>query len=125
MDSLPPQPRGLVEAVRRPGRLPQLAEQCDVGALRRCAPERKLEVHRLTRSQRPPAEEDSSRPLVEAAGFRRLVDLDDRTLDRPDAGDERAAVELRQPDASPRPAAERDGDRGSSAAKPSLRDRQR
>ena len=125
VDSLPPQPRRLVEAVRRASRGAKLREQRDVGALRRRAAERQLEVDRLAWPERPPTEEDGSRALVEAAGLRWLVDLDDRLLDRADAGDEHAAIELGKPDASPRPAAERDRYRRGADAESRLGDDKR
>ena len=87
----------------------KLREQRDVSALRRCAAERQLEVDGLARREGAPTKEHGSRALVEATGLRRLVDLDDRLLDGADAGHERAAIELDKPDASPPPAAERDG----------------
>ena len=76
-----------------------------------CGGERPSGSSRYTGSRGPersPAKQDGSRALVEAAGLRRLVDLDDRPLDGADPRDEHAAIELGEPETPPRPAAERD-----------------
>ena len=53
VDALPAQPRRLVEAVRRPRRSPQLAQEPEPGSLRRRSPERKLEQDRLVERSVP------------------------------------------------------------------------
>ncbi len=107
VDALPPQPLCLVEAVRRAGRSPQLAEELESRALRRRASERKLEQGRLVHAQRAPAKYEHLHSLVERPRPRRFLDLHYRPFRRADPGREHAAVELCQPQASPAPG---DGD---------------
>jgi len=109
VDALSAQPLGLVEAVRRPGRRPQLAEQPQPGALRRYSAERQLEQDRLVRPQRSPAENECPHPLVERSRPRRLLDLDERAFECPDPFCEHAPVQLCEAKASPAPARKGNG----------------
>ena len=103
VDALPAEPRRLVEAVRRPRRSLQLAEQPEPRALRRRTSERELEKDRLVDAQRPPTKHERLHPLVEAPRPRRLLDLDHRPLRGVDPGREHAVVELSQAHAPPAP----------------------
>jgi hypothetical protein len=111
VDALPAQPFRLVEAVRRPGRSSQLADEPQARPLLWCPAERKLEQDRLVRPQSPPAEHECAHPLVEASRPRRLLDLDERGLERADPSCEGAPVELVESHAPPAPAGGHEGGR--------------
>ena len=125
VDTVVAEPCALVEAVGRPARLPQLAEERQGRPLRRRAPGRQLEQYRFSRAQVAPAHDERPHARLEAAGARRLLGLDKRPLGRADARSEDTRVERRQPVARPPPAGEREGARGRDQPRTGIAGRQR
>jgi hypothetical protein len=122
VDALPAQPCCFVEAVRGSGRCPQLPHEPQARALRRCSSKRELKENGFVDPERPPAEHQSTHPLVEGARPRRLVDLDDDRLDRADPRHEDTAIELGEPNAPPPPGGSDERRRYRSPPKASITD---
>ena len=120
MDTLVPEPGPLVEAMLRRSWQAHGCDRLEQGALRRCAPERKLQQNRLAKTKSAEATDIGGYAHGEARRARRAGDDEQRSLGGVDARKQDAAIESVEARASPPPAGEKENRKKESRAWDSL-----